>query len=253
MPGHHVGVHHEPAGGDHHGRGAHRAGLVVPPPRDARNGAGRGDHEVGRAGLVAHLDAGLLDPVAQQVHQDLGALGVARHRHLVAARRRPDRLAERPDLLVAGEHQALGAGLDDGLGGVVGALELEPQRLQPREVLDRPFAVGADLRLVGLLGARHQVADHVVDGVVVPGGALHGGAAAEVEVPTRHARRAAVHGGPLQEQHPRARPRRLQRRAAAGDAEPDDDHVEGLGVGGDLGRGTVAGTARPERSVMAPI
>ena len=45
------------------------------------------DHEVGRAGLVADLDAGLLDPVAEQVHHDLGALGVAGHRHLVAARR----------------------------------------------------------------------------------------------------------------------------------------------------------------------
>ena len=159
---HHVGVHHEPAGGDHDGARRDHAGLVEGPPREPDHGAGVGDHEVGRAGLVADLDAGLLHPGAEQVHHHPGALGVARHRHLVAARRRHRLLLVGPDLLVAGEHQPLGAGLDDRLLGVVGALELEAERLQPVEVLDRAVAVRADLVVLGLLGDRDEVGVHLV-------------------------------------------------------------------------------------------
>ena len=177
----------------------------------------------------------------EQVHHDLGALGVAGHRHLVAARRRRDLLAERPHLLVAGVHQPLGAGLDDGLAGEEGPLELEAQRLEPVEVLDRSLAVGADLLLVGVLGAGHQVARHRVDGVLVAGRLLHGGPAAEVEVAAGHARRAAVDRGLLQQQHPRAGAGGLQGGAAAGDAEPDHDHVVGLGVGRDVAGGDGGG------------
>ncbi len=52
-----------------------------------------------------------------------------------------------------------------------------------------------------------------------------------------HARRAAVDGGPLEQQHPGAGARRLEGGAAAGDAEADDHDVPGLRVRGQVGGG----------------
>ncbi len=205
----------------------HHAGLVeatARPPRPPRRRRRR--HQVGRAGLVAHLDAGLLDPVAEQVHHHLGALGVAGHRHLVAARRRHGLVAERPDLLVAGEHQPLGAGLDHRLLRVVGALELEAQRLEPVEVLDRARRSrrgSCPARAPWRPRSRYLTISSAR--VLVPGRLLHRGPAAEVEVAAGHARRAAVHRRPLQQQHPGAGPRGLEGGAAAGDAEADHHHV----------------------------
>ena len=225
---HHVRVHHETARRDHDRTTRRRTRCrrtTSTPRRRPPRSVGRPDDQVGHAGLVADLDAGLLDPRAQQVHHHLGALGVAGDRDLVAARRRHRLLLERPDLLVAGEHQPLRPGLDDRLLGVVGPLELEAERLEPVEVLDRPLAVGADLVVLRLLGDRDEVLVHLLDGVVVAGRDLHRRAATEVEVPARHRRRTAVHGGLLQQQHARARPGRLQGGAAAGDAEADDHDV----------------------------
>ena len=118
----------------------------------------------------------------------LAAPGVPGHRDLVPARRRLGLIPERPHLLVAGEHQPLGARLDHGLAGEVGALELEAQRLQPAEVLNRPLAVGADLVVLGLLRRRDQVLVHLFRGVLVTGRLLHRGAPAEVEMPARPCR-----------------------------------------------------------------
>ena len=200
-----------------------------------------GGDEVGHAGLVADLDARLLDLVAEQVHHHLGAVDVAGHGHLVAARRRAGLVEVGPDLLVAGEHQPLGAGLDHRLLRVVGALELEAQRLQPAEVLDRALAVGADLVGLGLLRGRGEVLDHLLDRVLVAGRGLHRGAAAEVEVAARQRRRAAVHGRLLEQQHPRARAGGLERGTPAGDAEAHHDHVVRRGVRGDVGVGADVG------------
>ena len=117
-------------------------------------------------------------------------------------------LAERPDLLVAGVGQPLGAGRDDDLARIEAALELEAQVLQPVEVLDAAVAVGADLVQLGFAGHRHEVVVHRVGGVRMAGRDLYGGAAAEVEVPAGHRGGAAGRGGLLQHQHPRARRRR---------------------------------------------
>ena len=54
-------------------------------------------------------------------------------------------------------------------------------------------------------------------------------------------RRAAVHGGPFQEQHPRAGPGRLERGAPAGDPEADHHDVVRRRVGGDVGVGADVG------------
>ena len=75
-------------------------------------------------------------------HADLVLAG---HWHGVPSRRGRGLLAERPDLLVAGVGQALGARRDDDLARVEAALELEAQILQPVEVFDAAVAVGADL------------------------------------------------------------------------------------------------------------
>ena len=243
--GDHVRIHHEAAGRDDHGRRPHHPGLVEGAPGDTDHGAGVVGDQVGRAGLVARLDLGLVDPGTEQVHHDLGALGVTGHRHLVATRGRHGLVAVGPDLLVAGEHQPLGPGLDHRLAGEVGALELEAQRLQPVEVLDRALAVGADLVVLGLLGRRDEVLVHLLGRVLVAGRLLHRRTAAEVEVPAGHARRTAVHRGSLEQQHPSAGARRLEGGAAAGDAEPHHHDVVRRGVGGQLGRGQHLGECCP--------
>ena len=246
MLGDHVGVHHEAAGGHDDRVGTHDPAALEGPPGHARDGARRIGHQVGHAGLVADLGAGLGQSVAQQVHHQLGALGVTGDGDLVAARRRTCLLLERPDLLVAGEHQPLGAGLDDRLLGVVGPLELEAEVLQPPEVLDRAVAVGTDLVVLGVLGDRDEVLVHLLGGVLVAGRLLHRRTPAEVEVPARHRRGASVHRGALEQQHPGPRPGGLERGAAAGDAEADHDHVEALRAvedrgGQDVGNGGAGG------------
>src|SRR5450756_191566 len=60
------------------------AAITVAPARTTP--ASPKEREAGRAGLVPHLDAGLLDPVAQQVHHQLRSPSVPRHRDLVPAR-----------------------------------------------------------------------------------------------------------------------------------------------------------------------
>ena len=159
--GDHLGVHHEAPGGDHGRSCPDNPGVTERTPGQPYDGAGLVGHQAGRAGLVPHLDAGLLNPVPQQVHHQLRSPGVPRHRDLVPARRRRRLIPERPHLLVAGEHQPFGTRLDHGLAGEEGALELEAQRLQPAEVLDRPLAVGADLVVLGLLRRRDQVLVHL--------------------------------------------------------------------------------------------
>ena len=59
---------------------------------------------------------------------------------------------------VAGEHEALGVGLDHGLAREVGPLELQPQRLEPIEVLHAVGAVGVDLLRLGVERHRGDVA-----------------------------------------------------------------------------------------------
>ena len=101
-------------------------------------------------------------------------------------------------------------------------------------MLDRPVAVGADLVRLRVERDRDQVVVHRVGAVLVAGRLLHRRTAAEVEVPAGHARRPAVHRGPLQQQHPRAGPGGLECGAAAGDAEADDHDVPRLGLGGEV-------------------
>ena len=71
-------------------------------------------------------------------------------------------------------------------------------------------------------------------------------------MPAGHARRAAVHRGPLQQQHPRAGPGRLEGGAAAGDAEADHHDVPRLGVGRRVGRGEDVGVGGPGQLGHAP-
>ena len=172
------------------------------------------ENEMRRAGLVADLDAGLVDPAPQQVHDHAGAVGVAGHGHLVAAGGGDRLVSVGPDLLVAGEHQPLRPGLDHRLLRVVRALELEPEVLQPVEVRGRAHAVGPDLVGLGLLRGDGEVCDHLLHVVVVAGRLLHGRPAAEIEVAAGHARGSAVHRRALQEEH------RAPARAASSAAQP---------------------------------
>jgi hypothetical protein len=223
--GDHLRVHDEAARGQDRAAGTHHAAAVIGAPPHPGNLAGWIGDQLGGPGLVPDLDAELLGAPHQQVDDELRAAGVAGHGHLVAARRRNREVAERPDLLVAGVHQALRLRLDDRLVRVVAALELEAQALQPVAVLDAAVGVCPDLLRLRLRGHRHQVGVHLVGCVLVAGGPLHRRAAAEVEVPAGHRAGTARHRGPLQDQHRSARARRLDRRAPARDAEPDHDHV----------------------------
>ena len=112
------------------------------------------DDELGGAGLVADLHAEARGPLEQQIDHHAGAAGVAGHRHLVAARSRHRLLQERPHLLVAGEHQALGVGLDHRLAREIAALELKTQVFEPIEMLDAAVAVRTNLGVVRL--PRHR-------------------------------------------------------------------------------------------------
>src|ERR1051326_8053892 len=56
------------------------AGFITNPPAAPHAGPGLPGHQGARAGLVPHLDAGLRDPVPQQVHHQRRAAGVPGHR-----------------------------------------------------------------------------------------------------------------------------------------------------------------------------
>ena len=224
MLGDHLAVHDKAARGQDRGAGPHHAAAVVGTPPHPADPA-RLDDQLGGPGLEPDLHTELPGTPHQQVDDQLRAAGVAGHGHLVAARRGNRKVAERPDLLVAGVHQALGLRLDDRLVRVVAALELKTQALQPVAVLRAAVGIGPDLAGLRLRGDRHQVGVHLIRGVLVTGGALHHRAATEVEMPAGHRTGAARHRGPLQHQHRRPRRRRLDRRAPARDAEPHHDHI----------------------------
>ena len=226
--GHHVGVHHEPARSDHHGAGSDGAGLGEPFPRHPDDASVLG-HQVRRAGLVADLDPEFSRPLDQQVDHHGRALSVTGHRNLVAARSGHRHVLVRPHLLVAGVHQALGAGLDHRFVRVVAALESDAEILEPVEVLDAALAVGADLVVLGLSRHRYQVLVHLLGGVGVAGGFLHRGATTEIEVPAGKCGRSTGDGGAFQNQHPGTGRGRGHRRTAAPDPEADHHDIDLIG------------------------
>ena len=255
--GDHVGVHHEAAGGEHHraARGPPRSRRSAARPRRRprrrrrRPGGSRRSRSAPRRRPPRPASRSrsitILVPSVSPGTGTLWPRGAGRAWS-----------TERPDLLVAGEHQPLGAGLDHRLLRVEGALELEARAPRAsRSARPSPRSRRGSCPCSGSLETgRSRYVAHLLGGVLVPGRLLHGGAAAEVEVAAGHARRAAVHGGPLQQQHPRPGPRRLEGGAAAGDAEADDHHVVRLGVRrGRRWRGsTVRAAAVQLVSVMAP-
>ena len=83
--------------------------------------------------------------------------------------------------------------------------------------------------MVRFLGHRNEVLVHLLGAVLVPGGLLHGGPAAEIEVPAGHRRRAARGSGAFEDQDPRTRGGGADRGATTGNAESDhhDVHVVG--------------------------
>ena len=184
------------------------------------------------AGVVADLDAETGALLERPLDHETTAADVADERGLVPAGRRAGELAERVGLLAAGVHQPLGARLHHGLGGVVAALELEAEALEPVEVVDRVLAVEPDLRRVRVGAGGEEVLLHLLRAVLVAGGLLHRGPAAEVEVAARHRRGARAGAAPVEQQHARAGPGRLDGRTGAGHARADDEHVDVVGPGG---------------------
>ena len=235
--GDHVRVHREAARGDHHGIGLDVTAFVEALPAHAHDGAVAVDDECGGAGLVTHRDTERLGALQQQVDDHGGAAEFPRHRNRMPAGSGLGLLAERPHLLVSGVGQPLGAGRDDDLARVVAAFELEPEILEPVEVFDAAVAVRADLVVLGFPGLCDQVLVHLVGRVVVARGALHGGAAAEIEVAAGHRRGAAGVGALLQDQNLRACCGGADGRAAAGDAETEHDDVGLVGPVVDVGDG----------------
>ena len=199
---HHVLVHDETAGGNHHRTGPDHTGLteVFPPDPDHRAVL---EDQIGRAGLVTDVHSQRIGAFEEQSDHHRRPLGVTGYRDLMAPRCRLGDVLERPHLLVAGVHQSFCVGLDHRLVRVVAALEVNPQILQPLEMLDAALAVGADLVMLGFAGHRDEVGVHIVGAVVVAGGLLHRGAAAEVEVPTGHHRCSACRSSTFQHQNPR--------------------------------------------------
>lgn len=124
--------------------------------------AGPVHDELGGARLVADLYPQACGSLEQQVDHHGGTAGVARHGYLVPARCRHRQLQEWPHLLISGEHQALGVGLNHSLAGKVTTLELKTQALQPVEMLDAAVAIGANLVVIGLSGDRDQVLVHLL-------------------------------------------------------------------------------------------
>ena len=169
--------------------GADQPGLVEPPPGHARRPRRRlgPTTQVGRAGLVADLDAGLLDP-RRAAGPSPSWRPRCRRAPAPCGRAAPASAWSRngPDLLVAGEHQALGAGLDHRLLGVVGPLELEARapRASRSARPSRRSRRGSSPRRGR--ADRHQVLVHLLGGVLVAGRPLHRRTAAEVEVAAGH-------------------------------------------------------------------
>jgi hypothetical protein len=226
--GDHLRIHREAARGDHDGLGPDGAGLGEALPAHAHHRTVL-DDEVGHARLVEDRDAELVGALDQEVDDHGRTPEFAGDRHGVAARGGRSLVAERPHLLVAGVGQALGARRDHDLAGVEAALELKPQVLQPVEVFDAAVGVGADLVELGLAGHGDEVVVHGVGAVVVAGGPLHLGATAEVEVSTGHGGRSACGGSTFEDEHACACGSCADRRAASGDAEPDDQDVDLVG------------------------
>ena len=154
----------------------------------------------------------------------------------MSARRGFGLLAERPHLLVAGVGQPLGARRDHHLALPVAAFELKAKRFKPIEVLDAFVAVEADLVEVGVRRDRDEVLVHLVGTVVMAGGLLYRGAAAEIEVAAGHRAGAAGRGRLLQHEDVRSRRRGADRRAAARDAEADHQDIDLVGPRLDIGR-----------------
>ena len=96
-------------------------------------------------------------------------------------------------------------------------------------MLDAFVAVEANLVEVGVRRDRDEVLVHLVGAVFMAGGLLHRGAAAEIEVATRHRARAARRSRLLQHQDVRPRRRGADRRAATCDSEADDQDVDLVG------------------------
>ncbi len=222
---HQLGVHDEAARREDDAAGQRDTGLGERPPPHPGHPAVI-EHQLGDAGLVPDADAKLCCAAHQQVDDEPGALRITGNGDLVTARSWDGQLAKGPDLLVPGVHQALGLRLDDRLVGVVAALELESQALEPVAMPGAAVRVCPDLGWLRLRSDGHEVGVHLVGAVGVARGVLHDSAAAEVEVAARHGARAARDRRPLQDQHRCARGRRLDRGAAAGDAEADHEDVD---------------------------
>jgi hypothetical protein len=220
-----VGVHDEAPRGEDDAARERDAGLAERSPPHPGDLLVR-DDQLSHASLVPDGDAELGSAAHEQVDDQPRTLHVAGDRDLVAARSRDGQLAKRPDLLVAGVHQALGLRLDDRLVRVVAALELKSQVLEPVTVLGAAVRVGTDFVRLRLGRDRHEVGVHLVGCVVVTGSTLHDSAAAKVEVAACHRTRAACGRGSLQDLHRRARRRRLDCGAAAGNAEAEHEDVE---------------------------
>ena len=233
--GDHLGVHHETARGDHHRFGPNRAGVGEVLPRHTDHLAVVVDHQVRGTGLVADLHAEFVGPLEQQIDHHRCALGIAGHRHLVSARRGCGDVLERPDLLVAGVHQPLGVGLDHRFVGVVAALERDAEVFEPIEVLDAALAVSADLVVFGFAGHRDEVLVHLLGAVVVPGGFLHGGAAAQIEVAAGQRCGASGDRGAFKHEYARPRGGSADGRTAAPDAESHHHYIGVVRPFGDAG------------------
>ena len=224
--GDHLRVHRETPCGDDDRFRFDRTGFGEVFPRGTDHRAFVVQDQVGGPGLVSDLHSQVVGTFDQQVDHHGRTAEFAGHRHGVPARRRLGLLAEGPDLFVAGVAQAFGARRDNHFARVEAALELKTQVLQPIEVLDAAFAISADLRVVGVAGHRDQILVHLLRGVGVPGGLLHRGPAAEVEVPSGHCGGAAGRCRALQHQNPRPRSSCADRCAAAPDTETDHHDVD---------------------------
>ncbi len=194
-------------------------------PRDSGDSAVV-DDELPSAGLVSHLHSEVGETFDQQLDDHRGTTRVAGDRNLVPTRGGNGHGVERPHLLVAGVHQTLRLGLDDGLLRVVTALELKAESFEPVEMLDAVDAVRMDLVRLGVAGDRGDVPLHLLGGIVVSGGFLDRRTAAEVEVSARQCRRAAGRRRTLENQNACSIRRRLHRGATARDAQSDHHDVD---------------------------
>ena len=133
---------------------------------------------------------------------------------------------ERERVLPAGVHQPLVGGWLPARLTPEHRLERHTAAHQPVEVLDAARTIVGDAVLVGAWAHRDvQECRHVVDGIVEATGLLQPGAAAEVDEPAGHRRRAAPASGALDDQDVGTRLGGLDRRGGARDAVTRDDDV----------------------------